>query len=55
MVTFELRILDKKEPGVEIYGRECFREGDRNVKCSQWGISLLCSRGRKKASVAGAS
>ena len=46
-VTFELRVLVKKEPGMGISGREYFRQETASVKCLQWGISLSYSRGRK--------
>lgn len=51
-VTFELRMLDKKEPGMGISGREYFRQETTSVKCPQWGITLSDSRDRK-TSVAG--
>lgn len=52
-VTFELRMLDKKEPGIEISKREHFRQETTSIKCPWRGIGLSYSRDRK-ANVVGA-
>lgn len=54
-MIFELRIPDDKEPGVRMPGKECLRQVTCKCEMSSPGISLTRSRGRREASMTGAS